>query len=158
MTPASARGPRWRDEPVHRRIRVQALVTAAIGVVLLGLVAADLARGAIGPLGAAAGFVGGAVGGVVAARAKRLSWDEEGQKVVSRIDRVGLAILVVVLIGHLGRNWLLGHWVHGALLTALGVSISAGGLLGRVLGTRRSVLAVLRTVGVKPLDDPPASE
>jgi hypothetical protein len=157
MTP-SARGPRWRDEPVHRRVRAQALVLAALGVVLLALGVVDLVRGAIGPLGAAAGFVGGALVGVLAARVKRLGWDADNQRVVGRVDRVGLAILLITVVAHLSRNWLLGHWVHGAVLTALGVWISAGGLVGRVLGTRRSVVAVLRTVGVKPLDDRPASE
>ena len=87
-----------------------------------------------------------------------MAWDAEARRVVARVDRIGLVILVVVMIGHLSRNWLLGHWVHGALLTAVGVWISAGGLLGRVLGTRRGVLTVLRTVGVKPLDRRPTSE
>jgi hypothetical protein len=151
-------GPRWRDEPVDRRVRGQALVTAAIGLFVLGLAVTDLVRGTIGPLGAALGFVGGAAVGVVAARVRRLAWDGEAQKVVGRMDRLGLAILVVTVVAHLSRNWLLGHWVHGALLTALGVWISAGGLAGRVLGTRRGVRAVLRTVGVKPLDDGPAAE
>jgi hypothetical protein len=158
MTPGPPSDPRWRDEPVDRRLRGQALLTAAIGLLVLGLAVTDLVRGTIGPLGAALGFVGGAAVGVVAARVKRVTWDDDAQKVVGRVDRLGLAILVITLIAHLSRNWLLGHWVHGPLLTALGVWISVGGLLGRVLGTRRGVLAVLRTVGVKPLDGRPASE
>jgi hypothetical protein len=87
-----------------------------------------------------------------------LTWDDEAGKVVGRVDRLGLVILVITVVAHLTRTWLLGHWVHGALLTALGVWISAGGLAGRVLGTRRGVRAVLRTVGLKPLDDRPTSE
>jgi len=158
LTPSSVPGPRWRHEPVDRRVRGQALVTSAIGLVVLGLAVADLVRGTIGPLGATAGFLGGALVGVVAARVNHLTWDAEARKVVGRIDRIGFAILVAMVLAHLGRDWLLGHWVHGAVLTALGVWISAGTLTGRVLGTRHGVITVLRTVGEKPLDDRPTAE
>jgi hypothetical protein len=162
MTSAEQSGPAprpcWRDEPVHRRIRGQGLIMAVIGLVVLGLAVTDLARGMIGPLGAAVGFVGGALVGVIAARVNRFSWDAGSRRVVARIDRLGLAILVAMVLAHLSRDWLLGHWIHGALLTALGVWISAGTLIGRVLGTRRGVATVLRTVGVKPLDDRPRPE
>ena len=160
MTSAGQSGPaarpRWRDEPVDRRIRGRNLVTAVIGLVVLGLAVADLTRGTIGPLGAAAGFVGGALVGMFAARVNRFSWDAGSRRVVARIDRVGLAILAVVVLAHLTRDALLGHWVHGALLTALGVCISAGTLAGRVLGTRRRVRAVLRTVLPVPEPTPPS--
>jgi hypothetical protein len=36
-------------------------------------------------------------------------------------------------------SWVLGHWVHGPALAALGLSISAGALLGQALGTGRGV-------------------
>ena len=152
----SAARPHWRDEPVDRRIRGQNLATAVIGLVVLGPAVADLARGTIGPLGAAAGFVGGALVGVIAARVNRFSWDAGSRRVVARIDRVGLGILLVLVLAHLTRGSLLGHWVHSALLTALGVWISAGTVAGRVLGTRRRVTAVLRTVRPDPRRTSPA--
>jgi len=154
MSPAEQYGPaarpRWRDEPVDRRIRGHNVVMAVIGLVVVGLAVADLLRGTIGPFGAAAGFGGGALAGVIASRVNRFHWDAGTERVVAHIDRVGLAILGVVVLAHLTRDWLLGHWVHGALLTALGVWISAGTLAGRVLGTRRRVTAVLRTVRPVP--------
>ena len=151
----------WQDEPVHRRIRTQALAIGVIALVVLGLAVADLVDGTIGLVGAVAGLVGGVVVGVVAARVNRFSWDAETGRVVARVDRIGLAILVAVVLAHLSRNWLLGHWAHGAVLTALGVWISAGTLIGRVLGTRRGVNAVLRAAGPKAVTDPatrPASK
>jgi hypothetical protein len=142
MTPEGPRS--WRAEPVHRRLRLRQLVMAVLGLVVLALAAVDLAHGVIGPLGALAGFVGGALVGLLAARVNRVAWDDRTARVVSRVDRLGFAILVVTLIARLSRGWLLGHWAAGALLTALGLCVTAGGLVGRVLGTRRAVVVALR--------------
>ena len=139
-----------RPAPVHRRIRVQQLIGVVIGLVVLGLAVVDLAQGTIGPVGAMAGLAGGAVVGVLAARINRLVWDAESARVDARIDRIGLAILAAMVVARLSRDWLLGHWAAGALLTALGLWITAGTLAGRVLATRRAVVAVLRSVGIRP--------
>jgi hypothetical protein len=135
---------------VDRRIRGQNLAMAVIGLGVLGLAVADLVRGTISPVGATAGLVSGGVVGVLAVRINAISWDAGADRVAARIDRLGLLILIVVVVAHLTRDWLLAHWVQGTLLTALGMWISAGTLTGRVLGTRRGVTAVLRTVRAAP--------
>jgi hypothetical protein len=159
MTAASGEpgpGRRWRDEPVDRRIRGQGLVVAVIALVVLVLAVSDLAKGTIGPLGAAAAFAFGALVGVfAAARVNSFTWDEGNGRVVARIDRIGLAILVVLVLAHLLRSWVLGHWFQGALLAALGLWLSAGTLAGRLLGTRRGVSAVLRRADAQPPADLP---
>jgi hypothetical protein len=87
--------------------------------------------------------------GLLAARVNRLSWDAGTARVVARVDRIGLVIVVALVLAHLSRDWLLGHWVAGAVLASLGIWISAGTLIGRVLGTRYGVVAVLRTAGAQ---------
>jgi hypothetical protein len=106
-----------RHTPVDRRVRRQALLMAAIALVLLVLVGRELFRGLLGPLGAAAGLAGGLVVGVAASRVHRFDWDERTRRVV-------------------------GHWATGATLTALGLAASAGTLAGRALGTVRRVRQV----------------
>jgi len=139
-----------RREPVHRRIRAQQIVMAAIGLVVLGLAVLKLTEGSIGPAGAAAGFAGGSPVGLIAARINLVGWDVRGAQVVARMDRVGLVLLVALVAATPARDWLLGHWATGALLTALGLWVSAGTLAGRVLGPRRAVVGVLRAARVLP--------
>jgi hypothetical protein len=161
MNPPDRTGARpgsWRDRPVHRRIQVQQLLTVVIGLVVLGLAVVDLVAGVLGPIPAVAGFVGGAVVGLVAARVNRVAWDAETARVVASVDRIGLVILVVVLAARLSRDWLLGHWAAGAVLTALGLWITAGSLVGRVVGTGARVAAALRRVGLRPPGRPASSE
>jgi hypothetical protein len=96
-----------------------------------------------------AGFAGGVPVGLLAARVHRFSWDTPTARVVARVDRAGLVILACVVVASLARDWLFAHWATGALLAALGLWVSAGTLTGRVLGTRRGVVAVLRAAGAR---------
>jgi hypothetical protein len=43
----------------------------------------------------------------------------------------------------------LGHWVEGPALAALGLGVTAGALAGQVLGTRRGVRKVLEALGLR---------
>ena len=42
------------------------------------------------------------------------------------------------MLATITRPWL-GHWAEGVTLTTLGLCVSAGTLLGQVVGTRRQV-------------------
>lgn len=140
----------WLAEPVQRRLRARQVLTAVVGLAVLGLAVVDLTHGQVGPLTALAGLVGGAVVGLVALRINRVGWHAGTGRIVSRMDRVGLVILFVLLVARLSRTWLLEHWVTGALLTALGLWITVGTLAVRVLGTRRAVVTALRDTGTRP--------
>ena len=135
--PSSASG--RRHTPVDRRVRRPTLLMIGIAAVLLALLGRELAHGTIGPPGAAAGFAGGLLAGVVASRIHRYVWDERARRVVGQIDRVGAVLLVALVLATLGQDWLLGHWATGATLTAVGLAASAGLLAGRALGTIRRV-------------------
>ena len=135
--------PSWRTEPVQRRLRIRQLTKIGIGLVVLVLAIVDLVDGVVGPLGALAGFLGGAVVGLLGLRINRVGWDAGTARVVARADRIGLLILVALLVARLSRDRLLEHWITGARLTALGLWITAGTLVVRVVGTRRAVVAAL---------------
>lgn len=142
---------------VDRRILTQVLILAAIALVMLGLLVLEVARGTIGLAWAAAGLLAGGALGVVASRIRRLEWDERADRVVARLDGIGAVILAGYLGAMLARDWVLGHWAQGAALAALGLSVTAGVMAGRALGTRRGVRAVLRAVGLLAPADPAAA-
>jgi hypothetical protein len=124
---------------VDRKVRRRALVLLAAAAVLLVLVVRELVRGNVGLVGASAAIAGGLVVGVLASRIHRFDWDDAAHQVAGRVDRIGLAVLVALILASLSLDWVLGHWATGATLTALTLSASAGTLAGRALGTRRRV-------------------
>ncbi len=134
---------------VDRRIRTQVRILTVIALAMLGVLVVDVARGTLGLAWAAAGLLGGAALGVVASRIRRLEWDERASRVVARLDGIGAVILVGYIAAMLARDWVLGHWVAGPALAALGLSGTAGALAGQVLGTRHGVRKVLEALGLR---------
>lgn len=138
---------------VDRSIRTQLLILTVIDLVMLGILAVDIAGGTLGLAAGVAGLLGGVALGVVASRIRRIEWDETASHVVAKLDAIGAIILVGYLGAMLARDWVLGHWAEGPALAALGLSVTAGTLAGRVLGTRRGVHKVLEALGLRPPAD-----
>jgi hypothetical protein len=137
--------PPWNGKPVDRRIVIQVAVLALVALVLLGFTVWQVARDTLGPGWAIGGLLAGGAVGIVASRTKRLQWDDRTGRVISRIDRMGAVLLVAFLVSIIIRSWVLGHWVEGAALSALGLSITAGTLAGQALATRRGVREILHS-------------
>ena len=129
-------------ESVSRAIVVQLVLVAVVGLVVLVLAALHVSDGSLGLGWAFGGLLGGLVVGVVASRSKRIEWDDKGSRVTSRMDWIGAIILLGFILAQITRGWLLGHWAEGVALTTLGLCVSAGTLLGQVVGTRRRVRKV----------------
>jgi hypothetical protein len=77
-----------------------------------------------------------------------ISWDAETSQAVTRMDRLGIIILVVYLIFSISRRWIFSHWLQGYGLTAFSLSVGAGGMLGRLYTTRQKIRQVLKEEGV----------
>jgi hypothetical protein len=136
-----------RRLPVSRAIAVQVVVVAVVAVVVLVLAVLHLADGGLGLGWAVGGLFGGLVVGLVASRSKRIVCDEGTDTVVSRTGWIGAVILGCFVVAQLVRGWILGHWVDGVGLTTLGLCVTAGTLIGQVVGTRRRVRAARPETG-----------
>lgn len=119
-----------------------------IFLIMLGITLYRVIQHAISVPLALAGLLGGLLVGLGASRMYHLSWDEEALKVVSRLDQVGAVILALYIVFSLARNWLFGHWVHGAALGALTLTITGGAMLGRVWGMGYGIRRLLQAWGV----------
>lgn len=100
------------------------------------------------------GIMSGLGIGVIYSRTYRLSWDEDTDNVIGRIDWIGAIILIFYLIFLFTRAYFLGQWIHGTPLLAFILSITAGTMLGSVISTRRSIKKVLVSLRLDKLPLP----
>lgn len=135
-------------ENVERRLRVRLRLYTLIFVAMLAVVIIEGVRGRVSPILIVAGTLGGVTIGLVVSRMYDLHWDEETNKVVSRLDWLGGVILVLYLAFSLSRDWLFGHWVQGPSLGVLTLSLTAGTMAGRVLGTVEGIRRTMRAWGL----------
>ncbi len=90
------------------------------------------------------GLVAGVFVGVVAARMFLLSWHKDAKKVISRLDIVGGAILVLYIVFAIFRGKIIGHFVQGTEVTGTSLAVVAGIMIGRVFGTGNKIVSILK--------------
>ena len=77
-----------------------------------------------------------------------LTWDEETNIVVANIDWIGAMIMVFYFIFVFTRTYILGYWIDGAPLFGTVLSITAGTMSGRVLGTDHGIYTILKAFDI----------
>lgn len=115
------------------------IITSVLSIIVFY----DIFEGYISTLLACGGFALGVVIGLLAGRMFVIFWHPETGKVVSRLDKIGVVILVLYILLEAGRKWVFGHWLHGAELNAFGLSILTGLLLGRLLSMAMKIKKIL---------------
>jgi peptidoglycan/LPS O-acetylase OafA/YrhL len=131
----------YLDKRLIFRLRIYTLVM----IFMLLVISGEVLSGTFSVAWALGGILIGLGVGILATRMYRLSWDEDTSHVISRIDWIGGIILISYLIFVFTRTHYLSYWVQGAPLMGIIFSITAGTMLGRVLGTRRGINKVLKT-------------
>ncbi len=131
----------YRDKRLIFRLRIYTLVM----IFMLLVISGEVLSGTFSVAWALGGILIGLGVGTLATRMYRLSWDEDTSHVISRIDWIGGIILICYLTFVFTRTYYLSYWVQGAPLMGIIFSITAGTMLGRVLGTRRGINKVLKT-------------
>jgi hypothetical protein len=118
-------------------------------ILIIAIVIDEVSHNYIAGWVAAGGFILGiAIGLLAAKKMHSITWDAETSKAVTRMDRLGIIILVVYLIFSISRRWIFSHWLQGYGLTAFSLSVGAGGMLGRLYTTRQKIRQVLKEEGV----------
>jgi hypothetical protein len=82
--------------------------------------------------------------GIISARMYHLSWSKDAKKIVSRLDVVGIIILVLYMAFVIVRSKLIGYFVAAPMVGAVGFAITAGIMIGRVIGTRNAIIEILK--------------
>lgn len=133
---------------VHRkllfRLRRLAIIFIIITAILIYEISQHYSAGYLAGLGFLLGIV---IGLLVGRRMHNISWDAATNKAVTKMDRLGIIILILYILFAISRHWILSHWLQGYALTAFSLSIAAGGMLGRLWTTRQRIRQVLKEEG-----------
>ena len=128
---------------IDRKLIFRIRIFYVIGIILTGLMLYDVLEGIIGIELSLGGFLLGLFLGFIATRMFMIHWHEERAKVVSRLDTIGIIIMLFYVAFSVSRAWLFGHWIHGSALTAFTYSILAGIMIGRIAGMRLKIKNIL---------------
>jgi hypothetical protein len=128
------------ERKLVRRLWIFFVVFIALSAVIVYEVSHDYLEGAacVGAI-----MMGMLIGGIFVRR-KRIYWEEETSTVIARMDRIGIALLVIYILFIVSRHILLHNWLHGRQLTAFSISLTAGAMLGRFLSIRSQIRQILK--------------
>jgi len=129
---------------VDKKLRFRVRLYSIISLVMLGIAAYEIFIKILPLPFAVAGIFLGLFGGIISARMYHLSWSKDAKKIVSRLDTVGIIILVCYLVFVLIRSRLIGYFVAAPMVGAVGFSTTAGIMIGRVIGTRNAIIEILK--------------
>ena len=133
---------------VHRKLLFRLRRLAIVFLIITGILFYEISQNYIAGYIAADGFLlGMVIGLLVARRMHNISWDAETNKAVTKMDRLGIIILVVYLLFAISRRWIFSHLFQGYALSAFSLSFGAGGMLGRLWTTRQKIRQILKQEG-----------
>ncbi len=112
--------------------------------ILMVISIVNISNERIGTFLAVSGFLLALAIGLALSRMFRIFWNQEQEKVVSKLDRFGTILLIGYICAEVGRKFIFQYWLSGAELNAFGLVILTGLLLGRFLGTTIQIKNVLR--------------
>lgn len=132
----------YRDN-VHKKLIFRQRLFLLIALVLLIISIINIASGKINIILSAGGLLTGTAIGLALSRMFKILWHPEQEKVISRLDTLGVILLVVYIAIDVEKSWIFGHWLSGAILSAFGLIFLTGLLLGRFLGTGFRIYKIL---------------
>ena len=135
---------RKHNQHIDKKLMFRLRLYVLISLVMLGIVLYEIFIKTLTLEFAIIGILIGLFIGVITARMRHLSWDHDAQKIVSRLDEVGIIILVLYIAFVIVRSKLIGYFVAAPMVGAVGFSITAGVMIGRVVGTRNAIMEILK--------------
>jgi uncharacterized membrane protein len=128
----------------HKRLRLNLQIMFVVYVVLLFLTIFTAVRSHTAFWQVVLGFGIGAIAGVISSRMYKISWSRDESKVIGKIDIYGAIVLILFIIFELNRSSIAATFAPQEAIGAVGLALAAGALYGRLLGTGKKILAVLR--------------
>lgn len=86
----------------------------------------------------------GIVIGILVSRMFHISWDEDEQQVISRMDKLGGIILWSYILFSLSRHYLLSIFIPTGFVFVVTFTLVSGIMIGRFLGMRYNILKILK--------------
>jgi hypothetical protein len=115
-----------------------------ISVVLSAIVVYEVFTNRVSPLLAALGLMIGITVGVFTARMYLFSWDKDARQVISRLDLLGIGILILYILASIFRTRIIGYFVQPSYVTGMSIAVVTGLMIGRILGTGQKITKILK--------------
>ena len=128
---------------LNKSLVMQLRLYTILFIVMFGVVIYEVFLGSISISSAVAGLLIGFGVGLFVSRRIHLSWDEESDEVIGRMDWIGAVILIIYFIFIFARTIYLGYFIQGTTLIVLIICITGGSMLGRIIGTRHGISRIL---------------
>lgn len=91
------------------------------------------------------GLAIGVIAGVISSRMYKITWDENEAEVIGKIDIYGAVILILFILFEVNRNSIAMLFASGESFGSVGLTLITGALFGRIFGTSRKILSIVRT-------------
>jgi hypothetical protein len=115
-----------------------------ISVVLSAIVCYEILTGRVSLLLAVFGLLIGTIIGVYTARMYLFSWDKDARKVISRLDLLGIGILILYILASIFRSRIIGYFVQPSYVTGMSIAVVTGLMIGRIVGTGQKITKILK--------------
>jgi hypothetical protein len=129
---------------LHRRILVQIILFPVIAIILFGVIGVDVFQSKIGLALALLGIVIGLGVGIIIGRIFAMHWHPETEKVIMKMDKMGVILIVAYILFRSFSKQIFGEWIHGEALTIFTLCMLGGIMVGRVFGMGRSLAKILK--------------
>jgi hypothetical protein len=115
-----------------------------VSISMFSFIVYEIAIHSMDILMATTAMVLGIFTGWLAAQRYRLVWDEEASQVITKMDRMGVILLVIYLAFSLSRKWIFSHWLTGEALTLFTLTFGNGAMMARVVCLRKKIRRIIR--------------
>jgi hypothetical protein len=115
-----------------------------VSISLFSFIIYEIATGTLHFSVAMMAMVLGIFTGWVAAQRYQLVWNEEAAQVVTKMDRLGIVLLIIYLAFTLSRKWIFSHWLTGETLTLFSLTFGNGAMMARVVCLRKKIRRIIR--------------
>lgn len=129
---------------IHSRLLLQLRIFAVISLAMFGIVGYDIADGVFGVELAGLGISVGLIAGFVVGKLYAIKWHEDSRKIVTRLDTIGVVVILVYIGFSIFRRQLFGQFIHGPALTAITFASVGGVMIGRLLAVTGNINKILK--------------
>jgi hypothetical protein len=127
----------------HWRLQLRLIFYVIIAASILGIGMYHIVRGDIPVVYPTMGLIAGMILGVIVSRMFHITWDHQAQMVISRLDAMGIVILILYILLELNREQVVRYFINNDYTISISFALLAGIMVGRVIGIRRKVKQVL---------------
>lgn len=127
------------SDRLHRMLRLRLVLFFVLSLIMIGISTYNIVITGRGLVLSITAFLLGILGGLIASRILKISWDEELNQVISRFDTIGITILVFYTLFEIFRNTIVARFVEGPVVFTVSSALLAGLMYGRSTGMHRNI-------------------